>query len=82
MSDDLDVPDEYDEPAYRAGYARAMTEIGRAALQGAAVIAPDQVPEDDEPAGVCDECGAEPVPSMGADETVTPAGTVCPGCEL
>lgn len=86
-SDDLEVPDAYDEESYRAGYAAAMTHIGHLALSGADGLAPsgasvDERGDDDSGDGVCPECGAETLASMGAPEDVTPGGRVCPSCEL
>lgn len=83
--DSLDVPDAYDAESYRAGYAQAMTHIGQMALQGADGIRPSEASGGDTDASgddVCPECGAETLASMGAPEDVSPAGRVCPACEL
>lgn len=72
-TDDLPVPEEYDEASYRAGYARAMEQIGHAAFEGAAAIAPDDgVPPDDDDE-TCPECGQPMIAALG--------GYVCLNCD-
>jgi hypothetical protein len=84
----LTRPDEYSDAewaAYREGYADAMTQIGRLALDGAASLRPDSSEQDgdDEDPEKCATCGAGLLSSMGADETESsPEGYVCPECEL
>lgn len=77
----LNVPDEYDDDAYRAGYAAAMRQIGTMALHGAGEIDPNESDDESDPE-TCPECGGPVYNSMGADKDVTPAGRVCPECEL
>lgn len=87
----LPVPPDYDD-AERAAYltgAQAVAQLfGSAAetyIQAARAQRDGDGPgagDDRDDADVCPECGADLLASMGADETLTPAGTICPACEL
>lgn len=89
----LDIPEEHDAESYAAGYAAAMRHIGQHALAGATELSPEDYPTDSDASATrgvtddgdddtCSECGARLLASMGAAETTTPAGMICPECEL
>ena len=88
--DGLEVPAQYDPESYRAGYAQAMRHIGQTALAGAEGLqqgaSVDERSTDDNSGeateDTCPECGADTLASMGAPAGVTPAGRVCPACEM
>lgn len=79
------VPSDYDESqadAFRKGFQACAQLFGHAAETYFHAAGGDEPADGDDDEPACDECGADPLPSMGADETCTPAGTVCPDCEL
>lgn len=91
MTDEIvvPVPADYDETqaeAFRAGFRTCAQLFGQAAetYYRASASEGGEPPDSDAEDGdaECEDCGGEPVASMGAAETVTPAGTVCPECEL
>lgn len=75
----IDVPEEYDPESAEWGYAQAMRDIGRTALANAEGLDPSDADADED---ACPDCGSALLSSMGAAETSTPKGRVCPECEL
>lgn len=89
----IPIPPEYNEAeqdAFRRGAYMMAQLFGHAAQTYVQAIGADgefpDAPGDDEPdedADECRECGLELLDSMGAAETeYSPAGRVCPECEL
>lgn len=78
------IPEDYDaaeRAAFKRGFQACAELFGTAAATYAAAVSDDQV-GDDEPPTECPNCGSDLLDSMGAAETATPAGTVCPECDL
>lgn len=78
------IPDDLDEDereAYKAGFKACAELFGTAAATYASAVS-DRPQDDEDDVDECGECGGELLDSMGADETMTPPGTVCPECEL
>ena len=81
---EVPIPDSYDEDevaAFKQGFQTCAELFGTAAATYAAAVS-DGADEPDEKPDECPECGSDLLDSMGADETSTPSGTVCPECEL
>lgn len=78
------VPDEYDDEqreAFLRGFGACADLFGTAAASYKAAVSRGE--PQDEGEDECQECGSELLSSMGADESeYSPAGYVCPGCEL
>lgn len=78
----IPVPADYDEKeseAFRAGVRTCAQLFGQAAETYYHAAGSDESDGDED---ACDDCGAEPIASMGAPATITPEGTTCPECEL
>lgn len=74
--------DEYDpEEAYLTG-CKVMADLFSNAADTYRAALSESVGADEADDDACPECGNDLLPSMGADETTTPAGAVCPECEL
>lgn len=77
------VPPEYSDEeaeAYKTGF-RVCADLFATAAETYRGALDADADGDDEPE-VCPECGGDLLASMGADETMTPEGMVCPECEL
>lgn len=78
------VPPEYsdaEEEAYKTGFRVCADLFATAAETYRGALDADGEDDTDEPE-VCPECGGDLLASMGAGETATPEGLVCPDCEL
>lgn len=79
----IPIPPDYSDEeaeAYKTGFRVCADLFANAATTYREAL--DDADDDDAESDVCQECGGDLLASMGADETITPEGTVCPECEL